>query len=101
MLLILGPHFERQRLSSLHLELPNHSNMAYCLWVTCQLKNGFHIFEWSEKNFKQYFMTHQRLHETQISVSRDFLGGPVAKMLPMQGARVWSLVGELDSTYPN
>ena len=88
MLLILGPHFERQRLSSLHLELPNHSNMAYCLWVTCQLKNGFHIFEWSEKNFKQYFMTHQRLHETQISVSRDFLGGPVAKMLPMQGARV-------------
>ena len=46
-------------------------------------------------------MTHQRLHETQISVSRDFLGGPVAKMLPMQGARVWSLVGELDSTYPN
>lgn len=34
---------------------------------------------------------------------RDFPGGPVTKTLgaPMQGAQVWPLVGELDSTCYN
>ena len=48
--------------------------------------------------------TNENIYELENTLFRDLLGGPVVKypsMLPLHGAWVWSLVGELRSCLPH